>query len=283
LSSRLNFTVILFAFVLFLFVLASGIDLARPTTDLTLNPVADSFINLNEPDSNFGGSSYLRTWYWSQTLAYRSYLKFDLSSIPSEANIESAKLELYTAYRMGDETSNVEVHYCEDNAWTEIGITWNNAPSFDPESSSTSSVAFEETWYSWVLTEDVIRAKPNQQLSLVLTSSSDTIENFYSKDPSYAAEYKPKLTITYSGVDTSPSPSPAATPTPTPTLSQSPTPIPTSTPTPSSNPSPTEAATPTPKPREGIFLPIEVVYAILALVVIALIGLAVFALKKGQK
>jgi hypothetical protein len=238
-----------------------------PGTDLTLNPIADSFVNLNEPDSNFGGSPYLRTWSLSETygFGYRSYLKFDLSGIPSAATVESAKLELYTAYRMGDETSKVEVHFCDDNTWTELGITWNNAPSFDSASSYTNSeVAFDGTWYSWVLTEDVIRARPNQQLSLVLASSSSTIENFYSKDPSYAEEYKPKLTITYSGVESSPSPNPTATPTPT------------STSTPSPNPTPTEAPTPTPKQRDGLVLS-TTFYITLTIALFTIIGLIVFA------
>ena len=261
---------------------------------LVLTPIADSYIERDDPDANFGASSYLKTWYWSENLQYRTYLKFDLTSMPSETTIDSAKLELYLIYRTGDETSNVKVHYCENNSWTELGITWNNAPSFAESSSYTnSSVAFEETWYSWTVTEDVTRARHNQQISLVLISSSSTIDNFYSKDPSYAAEYKPRLTITYTG------------PTPTPTPSPTPTPTPTSTPTPSPSvnptPTPTPLVTPTPEPTEvptsptstpspeltnaGGVLPLEALYAVAgaAVAIAAIIAITIFALKRQKK
>ena len=192
--------------------------LVRAPNTLMLTPIADSYVSVGDQNVNFGGSSYLRVWNWSATLGYRTYLKFDLTSIPSGATIESAELELYDSYRTGDATSNVEAHYCPDSSWTEIGITWNNAPTFEPTPSATTQVAFADKWYSWVLTEDVIRAMPNQQISMALVSSSTSIENFYSKEPSYAAEYIPKLTIMYAAINNSPTPTPTPSFTPISTL-----------------------------------------------------------------
>lgn len=181
------------------------VPLVEATKTLTLNPVADSYINREEPDVNYGGSSYLKVWGYSDTFQYRAYLKFDLTSIPSDAIIVSAKLELYLIYRTGDETSRISIHYCPDNKWTELGITWNNAPLFEPVATYiNTTIAFKETWYSWIVTEDVNRARSNQQISWVLVSTSKTIDNFVSKDPKYWSEYKPRLIITFTLPDVKP-------------------------------------------------------------------------------
>ena len=127
-----------------------------------------------------------------------------MKSIPLDATLISARLELFLEYTTGDATSNVGVHYCSDNAWTELGITWYNAPSFKSTPTHITAAAFDETWYSWAITEDVNRARCNQQLSLVLFSESETIVNFIAKEPTWASMYKPKLVIVYTVPDTTP-------------------------------------------------------------------------------
>jgi outer membrane protein assembly factor BamB len=73
----------------------------------------------------------------------------------------------------------------------------------------------------------------------------------------------------------SPSPTVAPTPTPTPTIAPTQSPSPTNTPTPTLSP----VATPTPTP-EGLFLPFEIVYAGIAVIIIALVA-AIAALVLG--
>ncbi|MCK4819515.1 DNRLRE domain-containing protein [bacterium] len=85
--------------VLFLIFIINLPVIDAATTTVTLNPTEDAGISLNEPDSNFG--EYVGYTVWEETYGhsenwgYKIYLKFDLSSIPSSATIESATLSLY--------------------------------------------------------------------------------------------------------------------------------------------------------------------------------------------
>ncbi len=102
---------------------------------LQLEPVADAYIDRDSPDSKYGKATTLN---WQYTGGYppdryRSYLKFDISSIPRSCYIISARLYLYTvtvppvAYWTGDSFDVLSVSHDD---WTENGITWNNAPPY---------------------------------------------------------------------------------------------------------------------------------------------------------
>jgi len=106
-----------------------------PTGLLQLEPVADAYIDRDNPDSNYGKETTL-AWQYTGGFPpdrYRSYLKFDISSIPRSCRIVSATLYLYTvtvppvAYWTGD---SFDVLSVLNDDWTEDGITWNNAPPF---------------------------------------------------------------------------------------------------------------------------------------------------------
>jgi hypothetical protein len=62
----------------------------------------------------------------------RSYLMFDLSSIPDNATIISAEYGMYLdginqgTYNSSDPSTGL--YYVEDDTWTEGGIDWDNAP-----------------------------------------------------------------------------------------------------------------------------------------------------------
>ena len=80
-----------------------------------------------------------------------AYLKFDLSSIPEGAYNIRAYLGLYTG-AIVSQTTEVIVMFCEDNDWSELGITWSNKPS--PESFYVfQTVAKASTWYTYIINE----------------------------------------------------------------------------------------------------------------------------------
>jgi len=100
-----------------------------------LEPVEDAYIDRDHSDSNYGTATTL-VWQYTGGFPpdrYRSYLKFDISSIPRSCYIMSATLYLYTvtvppvAYWTGDSFDVLSVSH---DGWTENGITWNNAPPF---------------------------------------------------------------------------------------------------------------------------------------------------------
>jgi len=172
----------------------------------TLNPIADAYVSSAEGElsSNFGGKSYLQVANSGNLFTGEcfGFLKFDLTEIPSEATISSAKLELYTGVSVTS-THTIRVHYCSDDSWTEFGITCENYPSFTSAITDSAIVASTGKWYEWDITSVVQTAvESNRKLTLVL--SSDYHEGadwvwFYSKDQEYSwmEEYKPKLTVCY--------------------------------------------------------------------------------------
>lgn len=170
---------------------------------ITLNPIADARVQSENADINYGRDPGLGVLYFNVSNIwegrYNSYLMFDLSSIPTNSSIIDARLELYNYY-IGEETTIVGAHYCPNVSWTELGITWNNAPSFSstPTAETVLEGYKENMWYSWNITTDVQYALSVRKLSEVLkVEDIGPIfgAGFYSKDSGY---YKPKLTITYS-------------------------------------------------------------------------------------
>jgi len=185
-------------------------NLSATTNNITLNPIEDSYIELHDPDSNFGAGSSLKVWgeeyFYEGAFGKKSYLKFDLSSIPSSASIISGELELYMDFKV-TQTCSIGVHYCSNNNWDELLITWNNAPSFESASLDVCSpIAFGDKWYSWTVTDAVQKAFSTRVLTLVLNEADENedIVSFDSKDSyySWSEDTRPKLTITYISEET---------------------------------------------------------------------------------
>ena len=71
-----------------------------------------------------------------------------LSKIPSDATVNSIILRMHTSFFGTTATNIVGFYFCPDNSWTEIGITWNNAPSISGLSvvSSTAVASADEEY-----------------------------------------------------------------------------------------------------------------------------------------
>ncbi|MFX0006306.1 MAG: DNRLRE domain-containing protein [Candidatus Hermodarchaeota archaeon] len=99
----------------------------------TYTPIADSFIDFNEPDLNYGDDPSLRIGYYSYF--YRginknyspalldTIIKFDISDPPS--NFYKVVLRLDMNYVQALVTA--DIYGCFSN-WVEMTVTWNNAP-----------------------------------------------------------------------------------------------------------------------------------------------------------
>lgn len=128
---------------------------------ITINP-ADSYVHDQNAETNFGTSTnlYVGDENHNDPIATtRTYLKFDLSSIPEGATINSATLYLFAWGTGPDPDIVVEAHYLEDDtSWQPNTITWNNAPQdFVPAPSATHT--FDSNgWASWNVTTDVQHA-----------------------------------------------------------------------------------------------------------------------------
>jgi hypothetical protein len=117
--------------------------LSRTVTDNEINTVVelpisqDTYITSNRPDDNWCTSNWLRIGYSLDPPNYgavRMFLKFDLSSIPQEAAINSAQFRIYmhSATPPGDSEMRVESRHLLTD-WNQCLITWNNhQPQWGP-------------------------------------------------------------------------------------------------------------------------------------------------------
>lgn len=104
-------------------------------TTRTLTAVADATILEGYPGVNAGTTSDMWAGYDDGALSppgriVRSLIRFDLSGIPSNATVQSARLRVYYAgYRDYPNRVRTITAYRIVGDWTESGVTWNNKPS----------------------------------------------------------------------------------------------------------------------------------------------------------
>lgn len=126
-----------------------------PGNESILYPVADSYTRSGTyGDDNYGSDASLATKGnpSAPVLSYdrEAYLKFDTSSIID--NIVQATLRIYVTGTNTD-PSAVGVRQITDDSWTELGITWNNAPA-DGNLIEAQTVPVDGVgWYEFNVTE----------------------------------------------------------------------------------------------------------------------------------
>jgi len=84
----------------------------------------DTYLNNNNPDTNYGNEAQLRVGRYDAANYYRTILQFDFSSI-QPATVSSASVSLYVAYEYLDAATVFNL-YRVTTTWTEAGATWNN-------------------------------------------------------------------------------------------------------------------------------------------------------------
>jgi hypothetical protein len=172
------------------------------STTVTLYSVADAYVNASSPETNYGSADSM--YVSASSEQDFAYLKFDLTSIPSGANILSATLKVYLwgtgGSIYGSPADKIGAYYCPDNSWTESGITWNNKPSFNPTPSDTYAfgmIYYVKVFKSWIVSEDVKAAFPSGIITEVLKFESKT-GNGYALFSSREDANRPKLEVEYS-------------------------------------------------------------------------------------
>ena len=223
-----------------------------PTT--AYSGVVDTYINLLAETTNYGRAVELKMSYDHR---HRILLRFDLSGyIPPQAEVLSARLELYAYYREYPSVSTDVGVYEVLRPWTESGATWRNAAAGENWEEAGCQGINDRSWERIVLyrfrvvndwqvwentdLRDLVDrwvSNPSSNYGVVLLGLSPNDRQFWtlcaSQYPAQpgAAALRPKLRVSYS----------LPTPTETPTI----TPTPTHTPTPSLTPIPTRTPTPT--------------------------------------
>jgi hypothetical protein len=166
------------------------------STTITLYPLADSYVDSEDPVTNHGDDLVLSVGLNDSRLEY-AYFMFDLTDIPPDAIILSSGLAVHLT-SIGGYTSLIGAHYCPDTGWTEVGVNWNSKPDFSPEATYTIgfSVLVWLGYYVWDVTPDVEAAVGIGRLAEVLkieSSGLSTSATFGSRE----GDNTPRLTVEY--------------------------------------------------------------------------------------
>jgi parallel beta-helix repeat protein len=140
---------------------------AAPAGAVTLNPVADTYVDGSSPTSTFGTRVYMRT---DNTPTLRAYLRFDVQGAGPTAVL-----------RFFAETGNnigVNVHTVANNGWSETSTNFNNAPAVGPVIASTGPIT-AGTWQQVNVSSAVTG---NGLVSFALTSTSNTATRFSTRE-----------------------------------------------------------------------------------------------------
>jgi RHS repeat-associated protein len=229
------------------------------STQVTLTPVADTYMARWGATNNYGGSTTLLVRYHtSNQEEFSSLVRFDLSGIPANVTVQSAVLTL-TVTESPSTWLDVDI-FKMLRSWTETQATWNSAASGvawtqpgangsgDRESTRRASMQVNAAVggtatvdLTGLVQEWVSNPAGNQGLLLRpnLTTNTSILQYRFASRDNATATSRPTLVVTYTG---------GGGATPTATATRTPTPVgPTATPT--RTPTPGNAtATPTPTP-----------------------------------
>jgi hypothetical protein len=209
-------------------------------TLVTLYASEDASVAQGSPTTSFGSADTLNVGHDEFVQETLALLKFDISTIPAGATINSAKLRLNRTTSASFPTMDVGVQRVQ-GSWSEVTVTWNTQPAVSATVIDTVSVP--DTPPDLTIEWDVLslvqgwhdNAFPNQGLALIHPTSDNNNRGFASSETATVTT-RPRLVIDYT------------LPTPTPTQTFTPSATPTGTLTPSATPTSTSTPTLTPTP-----------------------------------
>jgi hypothetical protein len=177
---------------------------------VTLQPDAaagkDAYTYEFIPGNNYGDTPLVYTDANVVGTQIRTYIQFNLSSLPSTAVITGAWCELYYTYTSAAVPAAIGA-YQVMGSWTELdpsGITWNNQPAIatSAEYIVTLPAAVTNGFVSWYIADLAERWQhgsiPNYGMALADTdpSTAEAWKGFSSSDNGVAAQ-NPRLIINY--------------------------------------------------------------------------------------
>ncbi len=195
-------SVFVFSFLgLLFFITPNAYALAQSTT---LTAVADAVVYSGEENTNYGSLEIIEVGYSAGTGHFReSYIKFDLSSIPSNATVTSASFKNHMKYCEGDLTY-IRTGQVTTN-WVERLVTWKTKPSFT--AGPTRSGACDNVeWWSFSVNQIVqnwINGQANYGFIIYSQTAASHLRSFDSSEYGGTAN-QPQLTIDYTIPDEPP-------------------------------------------------------------------------------
>ncbi len=248
------------------------------STTLTLPVIADAMIDVNRsPNANFGALDYLELYQSAKSDHRHFLLRFDLSALPPNANVQSARLQAHAFNADYDNGAQDALAHRVTRAWVEgtgqyfsvdgraLGVTWLQAapniawtnPGGDYDATPLDRItlpANPNAWFSWNVTAAVKywQMNGNNFGLLVRPENGDWLNHKFFSRENLDATKQPRLIVTYSSNGTPPATARATTTTAAPTRTATKTAAThTATKSATLTPTSTRANTATPPPATG--------------------------------
>jgi len=159
------------------------------TVTVTFNATNDTYVKEDDNTTNFGSADkmFVTSEDTAPSKNRRALVRFNLSSIPSGAVIQSATLKLFMNNAPGSSRTH-QVHRVTAD-WEEKdpgGVTWNTQPSVDGLSSSNITGTTNNVYVRWNVTADV-QGFVNGSFPNYGWRIKDSVEN---ESPKKEAEYR---------------------------------------------------------------------------------------------
>jgi len=173
------------------------------------NGTSDTFINAWEPTTNYANSTAL----WVKNDNYLSaLLRFDLSSLPTDAVIDRATLSLFCLSRNQADRTLMATGYELLRPWTEDQATWQQASNGQPWATSGADgltdrrsnmadlniVDSDSTWFDFELTNLVQQwvARPETNHGVIIKGAgASSVIYFFASSEYENPNYRPRLTL----------------------------------------------------------------------------------------
>jgi len=163
----------------------------------------DTLVSSLFPDFNYGSSPIIDAGNFASGTIVRSYIQFDLSSVPENARVIDADSWLYQYTTPGAENYIIDLHKVTSE-WQEGTINWNSQPTYSAETEySTNITAGAVTWKFWDI-DNLVQGWLNGTISnygMALIDADETSFNtivyFHSSDYTADTTKRPKLVISY--------------------------------------------------------------------------------------
>ncbi len=175
------------------------------TQTITLQPDAagiDTAIESVFPTNNYALLAFTGIGNSASTIV-RTYIEFDLSSIPADVRITDADLKLYQYFTIGTDNFTTGLYKITSD-WDESTINWNLQPTSSTDAEITNNItAGATTWESWDIDTlvqgwlDGTITNYGMMLKDTDESSVNTIAYFYTSDYTTDTTKRPILEIDY--------------------------------------------------------------------------------------
>lgn len=169
----------------------------------TTENLANAYLDEANPDTNYGGGSWIYAGANSEGGELSFLLKFNLSSVPENSTVLSARAGVYIAAKTDFSDTdyvNISIYSMPDN-WSEDNITWNNAPSPNTFINKTAmwDTGFTQKLIYWGIGTEYINLS-EENVSFFFNATDSLPNNTYGsfRTANFVIEsLRPLLEITY--------------------------------------------------------------------------------------